>query len=121
MFSGDCILGEGTAVFEDLSDYMKSLNLILGLKPDIIYPGHGPVIESPLPKIKFYIDHRMLREKQIFDFMKENVGKKITAMNIVKKIYVVISSLLFTFIYLFIFNFCIRKFTNSNSFFSGYT
>jgi len=86
VFSADCILGEGTAVFESLFHYMKSLEKILQLKPDVIYPGHGPVIEDPIPKIQFYIKHRMAREEQILACVKA-ASEGVTSMDIVKTVY----------------------------------
>lgn len=44
LFSADCVLGEGTTVFDDLNEYLNSLRLILELKPNVIFPGHGSVI-----------------------------------------------------------------------------
>lgn len=88
VFSGDCILGEGTAVFEDLHSYMGSLEKILSLKPSVIYPGHGPVISDPEPRIKEYIKHRNLREKQILDNLVNARPEWLTAMQLVQKIYV---------------------------------
>jgi len=88
LFSGDCILGEGTAVFEDLKDYMLSLEKILAMRPRTIYPGHGPVIEDPAPKIQFYIQHRMKREADIAEVLKEHRGKGgMSEMDIVECIY----------------------------------
>ncbi|XP_063236164.1 beta-lactamase-like protein 2 homolog isoform X2 [Bacillus rossius redtenbacheri] len=87
LFSGDCILGEGTAVFEDLHDYMQSLNKILELKPSCIYPGHGPTVMDPVPKVKFYIDHRNQREDQILQFLREESTKGFTEMDIVENVY----------------------------------
>ena len=44
---------------------MKSLEVILNLSPRLIYPGHGPIVEEAVAKIKEYIKHRNLREKQV--------------------------------------------------------
>lgn len=87
LFSGDCILGEGTAVFEDLYEYMRSLKLILDAKPSVIYPAHGNIIEDPLPKIQYYIDHRNKREAQILVVLKTNSDKRYGDMDLVKIIY----------------------------------
>ncbi|KAE9414138.1 hypothetical protein Angca_010012 [Angiostrongylus cantonensis] len=65
LFSGDCILGEGTTVFEDLHDYMKSLEKIKLMHPNRIYPGHGPVVEKCDEKVDEYVAHRMKREEEI--------------------------------------------------------
>lgn len=87
IFSGDCILGEGTAVFEDLHDYMLSLRKILDLDPKIIYPGHGQFIKDPREKIEYYIAHRNQRESQILEAMAQESGKTFQAMDLVKLIY----------------------------------
>lgn len=86
VFSGDCILGEGTAVFEDLYDYMRSLELILKLNPSVIYPGHGDIIDNPAEKIQFYIDHRNERERQILAAITASKDP-ISDMSIVKVVY----------------------------------
>ncbi|KAK4290678.1 hypothetical protein Pmani_036440 [Petrolisthes manimaculis] len=87
VFSGDCILGEGTTVFEDLHSYMASLKLILGMEPKVIYPGHGPVVEEPQTKINQYINHRNQREKQIMNTLNSSINKFLTPMELVKVIY----------------------------------
>lgn len=87
VFSGDTVLGEGTTVMEDLFLYMKSLQTILDLNPQIIYPGHGPLVEDPITFVKNYIQHRKNRETQIFNYLKENSPKSFNLVEIRTQIY----------------------------------
>ena len=52
-------------VFEDLHEYMSSLNKLLALSPSVLYPGHGPVIADGKSMIEGYIKHRNAREQQV--------------------------------------------------------
>ena len=66
------MLGEGTAVFEDLGVYLKTLQRLLdSLGTDggevRLLPGHGPVIVAGKDRIQTYISHRLEREKQVVD------------------------------------------------------
>jgi glyoxylase-like metal-dependent hydrolase (beta-lactamase superfamily II) len=98
LLSGDCVLGCGTAVFDDLYDYMKSLerlrHLIIkrqGTPKEIttIYPGHGPVLRNEaLQKIEEYIKHRNSRELQILKELQSlPPGTWETSMALVGKVY----------------------------------
>jgi len=87
MFSADCILGQGTAVFEDFHDYMNSLKKMLEYQPSCIYPGHGPVIKNGTAKIQEYIDHRNTREKQILSTMSLKANCNMTVEDLVRTIY----------------------------------
>jgi glyoxylase-like metal-dependent hydrolase (beta-lactamase superfamily II) len=71
LFSGDHILGRGTTVVAhpdgDMAAYIASLERLRDLEIDRIYPGHGPVIETPAAVIEEYIEHRLMRERQVVD------------------------------------------------------
>lgn len=69
LFTGDAVLGRGTSVVDppdgDLRAYLASLERMLGLGAERLYPGHGPVIEDARGKLREYLEHRAERERQV--------------------------------------------------------
>ena len=89
LFTGDVVLGAGTTVIPDdtgdLAQYMDSLQRLLQLDLETIYPAHGPVIRKPKEKIREYIAHRELRERQVLGALSKTEPREVMAM--VKQIY----------------------------------
>jgi glyoxylase-like metal-dependent hydrolase (beta-lactamase superfamily II) len=63
---------------------MESLKRVQDLGVRRIYPAHGPVIEDGPGKIQEFIEHRLLRERQILETLG---GGPLTIPEIVKVIY----------------------------------
>lgn len=95
LFSGDLILNGSTTVIPDedgdLGLYMDSLRRLQSLDIRRIYPAHGEVIEDGPAKIQEFIDHRMLRERQIQETLG---GGPRTIPEMVKVIYADVSTAL---------------------------
>ncbi|KAL9603664.1 MAG: hypothetical protein Q9219_000983 [cf. Caloplaca sp. 3 TL-2023] len=69
MFTGDNVLGHGTAVFEDLRTYMTSLGRMKEQVTGRAYPGHGAVIDDGKKRIAEYIEHRLQREREVLSVL----------------------------------------------------
>ena len=93
LFSGDNILGYGTAVIHppdgNMIQYLKSLERLLGFDISLILPGHGPLVGKPEAKIQEYIQHRLMREQQVLDALRKN---RDTISDITALIYVDVSA-----------------------------
>lgn len=70
VFSGDTILGNSSSSVRNLRQYMKSLELLARLKPAMLFPGHGQIIQNGTARIQWYIDHRQQREDQVVSAIK---------------------------------------------------
>jgi glyoxylase-like metal-dependent hydrolase (beta-lactamase superfamily II) len=74
LFAGDHIMGGSTVVVEDMSDYLNSLRKLGQTGLEVLYPGHGPVIDAPDSIIEQYIEHRLERERQITSALSNGAG-----------------------------------------------
>lgn len=72
MFTGDNVLGHGTAVFEDLDTYLQSLERMRREFSGRAYPGHGAVVEDGPAKVAEYVRHRKQREDQVLAVLRSS-------------------------------------------------
>lgn len=88
LFTGDLVLGGTTVTIPagdgDLSAYLASLERLLALDLDVLYPGHGDPITEPHAYIRYYLAHRRMREAQVVDALRAGLA---TPVEIAARIY----------------------------------
>jgi glyoxylase-like metal-dependent hydrolase (beta-lactamase superfamily II) len=75
LFTGDAVLGRGTSVIDppegDLAEYVRSLHRMVDLRPEVILPGHGPIVRPAIAKLIEYLEHREERERQVLAVLRD--------------------------------------------------
>lgn len=91
LFSGDNVLGEGTAVIAppdgNMRDYLESLDRLEAVAPDRIFPGHFRPLDEGTDVIRSYISHRAERAASILACLSASDGP-LSAEEIVQLVYV---------------------------------
>ena len=69
IFCGDLVMGWATTLISppdgDLVDFLRSLDLLAGLSPRILYPAHGDPVTEPQARLEELAAHRRARSAQI--------------------------------------------------------
>lgn len=89
LLSSDNVVGLGTVVIAppegNMNDYLDSLELMKNLPNlNFLCGSHGSAVFDAKSRIQEYIDHRLMRENQIIELLKEGLE---TAEDIAKIIY----------------------------------
>lgn len=75
LFTGDHVMGWSTSVISppdgDMASYMNSLQLLLERSDATYWPTHGPSITKPQAHVKAFVAHRLEREDQIIEQLKQ--------------------------------------------------
>lgn len=76
LFTGDNIVGVGSVLIDppegNMRDYLDSLARIAALPNlSVLFGGHGPAVATPYQKIDQYISHRLEREQNILQAVRE--------------------------------------------------
>ena len=79
LFVGDLFVGEGDTTLDawpegDVADYLRSLDRVEELAPEILYPAHGPPIADPAAAVRRYRAHRLARVRQVAEATRAGPG-----------------------------------------------
>jgi ribonuclease/clavin/mitogillin len=78
LVTGDLAVAEGSVVVGapegDMRAYVTSLRRVHARNPDVLYPGHGPVIDDPRATCRRLIDHRRQREQRVLAAVDAGAG-----------------------------------------------
>jgi glyoxylase-like metal-dependent hydrolase (beta-lactamase superfamily II) len=71
-WTGDLVTQGGSVMIHwsrggDLSEYLRSIRRMIALRPDRIFPAHGPDVMDPAALLVQFVEHRLLRERQVLD------------------------------------------------------
>jgi glyoxylase-like metal-dependent hydrolase (beta-lactamase superfamily II) len=71
IFSGDHVMAWSTSIVAppdgSVSAYMASLDRLMALTPDVLWPGHGGPVREPQRYMRALAHHRRMREQSILD------------------------------------------------------
>lgn len=93
LISGDNVVGLGSVLIDppegNMRDYLGSLNRMRSLPNlSVIFGGHGPAIANPYAKLDEYISHRLGREQNILEAVRQGAA---TPKEIVARVYTDVS------------------------------
>jgi ribonuclease/clavin/mitogillin len=93
LLTGDNIVGVGSVLIDppegNMRDYLNSLERLRALPNlSVLFGGHGPAVAAPYRKIDEYISHRLERERNILQAVREGATDP---KQIVAKVYTDVS------------------------------
>ncbi|MGH9042239.1 MAG: MBL fold metallo-hydrolase [Acidimicrobiia bacterium] len=79
LFTGDTVLSGTTTVIPHpdgkMAAYLQSLERLRKLRLTRLCPGHGDVLDDPKAVLAEYIEHRLAREQQILEALRDGPAK----------------------------------------------
>jgi len=88
LFTGDAVLGRGSTLIAppegNMLEFMHTLKMLVGLQPQVLAPGHGPVVRNALAKLDEDLNHREQRERAILEQLRDGPA---TSDQLVSRIY----------------------------------